>query len=58
MLVTIEQVVTQLQQELFTLRAQVAVESGLDETVRAINNLEAAQLRKNTPSAFDVKGLG
>ena len=49
---------TQLQQELFTLRAQVAAESGLADAVRAINNLATAQVRKHTPSLIDVKGLG
>ena len=47
---TMEQVVTQLQQELFTLRAHVAAESGLSEAVRAIDNLAIAQVRKDTPS--------
>ena len=36
---TIQQVATQLQQELFSLRAQVAAECGLADAVRAINNL-------------------
>ena len=58
MAMTVEQVVTQLQQELFTLRAQVAAESGLADEVRAINNLETVQVRKDTPSLIDVKGLG
>ena len=58
MSMTMEQVVAQLQQELFTLRAQVAAESGLAEAVRAINNLATAQVRKETPSLIDVKGLG
>ena len=40
MSMTMGQVVTQLQQELFTLRAQVAAESGL----RAINNLATARV--------------
>ena len=53
-----EQVVTQLQQELFTLRAQVAAESGLADAVRAINNLVAAQVWKDAPSLTVVKGLG
>ena len=53
-----EQVVTQLQQELFTLKAQVAAESGLACAVRAINNLATAQVRKDTPTLIDVKGLG
>ena len=53
-----EQVVTRLQQELFTLRAQVAAESGLADAVRAINNLATAQVRKDTPRLIDVKGLG
>ena len=55
---TMEQVVTQLQQELFTLRALVAAESGLADAVQAINNLATAQVRKDTPSVIDVKGLG
>ena len=57
MSMTMEQVVTQLQQELFTLRAQVAAESGLADAVRAINNLPTAQVRKDTPSLIDWKGL-
>ena len=55
---TIEQVVPQLQEELLTLRAQVAAESGLADAVRALNNLATAQVRKYTPSLIDVKGLG
>ena len=55
---TMEQVVTQLQQELFILRASVAAESGLADAVRAFNNLATAQIRKDTPSIIDVKGLG
>ena len=55
---TMEQVVTQSQQELFTLRAQVAAESGLADAVRAINNLATAQVRKDTPSLINVKDLG
>ena len=58
MSMTMEQVVTQLQQELFTLRAEVAAESGLADAVRAINSLATAQVRKDTPSLIDVKGLG
>ena len=58
MSMTMEHVVTQLQQELFTLRAQVAAESGLADAVRAINNLATAQVREDTPSLIDVKGLG
>ena len=52
---TMEQDVTQLRQELFTVRAQVAAESGLADAVRAINNLATAQVRKDTPSLIDVK---
>ena len=55
---TMEQVVTQRQQELCTLRGQVAAVSGLADAVRAINNLATAQVRKDTPSLIDVKGLG
>ena len=57
MSMTMEQVVTHLQQELFTLRAQVASESGLADAVRTINNLATAQFRKDTPSLIDMKGL-
>ena len=52
---TMEQVVAQLQQELFTLRAQVGAESR--HAARAINNLATAQVRKGTPSLIEVKGL-
>ena len=38
--------------------AQVAAESGFAGAVRAINNLATAQVRKDTPSFIDVKGLG
>ena len=55
---TMEQVVSQLQQELFNLRAQVAAQSGLAEAVQAINKLATAQVRKDTPSLIDVNGLG
>ena len=47
-----------MQQELFTLSAHFAAESGLAEAVRAINNLSTAQVRKDTPSLIDVKGHG
>ena len=51
MSMTMDQVVTQLQQEFFTLKAQVAA-------VRAVNNLATAQVRKDTPSLINVTGLG
>ena len=54
MSMTMEQVVTQLQQEVLNLRAQVAADSGLADVVRAIKT----QVRKETPSLLDVKGLG
>ena len=55
---TMEQVVTQLQQEVFMLKAQIADQSGLVDAVRAINNLPTAQGKKDTPSFIDVKGVG
>ena len=58
MSMTMDQVVTQLQQELCTLTAQVAAESGLADAVRAINNLATAQVRKDTPGLINVTGLG
>ena len=36
----------------------VTGQSGLSEAVRAINNLATGQVRKETPSLIDVKGLG
>ena len=45
---TMETVVTQLQQELFTLRVQV----------RVTNNLATSLVRIDTPTLIDVKGLG
>ena len=53
-----EHVVTQLQQNIFTLTAQVADQSGLADAGRAINNLATAQGTKDTPSLIDVKGMG
>ena len=58
MTTTMEQVVTQLQQELLTLRAQVASRIQMSEAVRAIDNLATAQVRKDTPSLIDVNGFG
>ena len=58
MSMTMEQVVAQLQQEVFNFRAQAAAESGLADAVRAINNLATVQVRKDTPNLIDVKGLG
>ena len=49
---------TQLQQELFTLRALVAAESGPADAVRAISSLATAKFRNDTSSLTDVKGLG
>ena len=54
---TMEQVVAQQQQEIFTLKAQVADQPGLADAVRAINNLATAQARIDTASLIDVKGL-
>ena len=58
MSMTMEQVVAQLQQEVLNLRAQATAQSGLADAVRAINSLATAQVRKETPSLIDVKGLG
>ena len=54
---TMKQVVTQLQQEVFTLKADAADQSGLADAVCAINNLATAQGKKDTPSLIDVKRL-
>ena len=52
---TMEQVVTQLQKRVITLRAQVAPESGFADAVRTISNLATAQVWKDTPSLIDVE---
>ena len=49
---TLAQIVTQLQHEVFTLVAQVAEQSGLVDAVRAINNLATAQGKKDTPASL------
>ena len=56
--ITIVQVVTQLQQDVITLNTQVADQTRLAETVRATNKLATAHFRKDTPSLIDVKGFG
>ena len=43
MTMTVKQVVSQLEQEVFTLKDQVADHSGLLDAIRAINNLATAQ---------------
>ena len=58
MTTTMEQIVTQLQQKVFALKAQVADQSGLADAVRAVNNLATAQGEKDTPSLIDLKGVG
>ena len=55
---TIEQAVTQLQQEVITLKAQIADGSGMAETVSATNNLTTARVRKDATSLIDVNGFG
>ena len=45
---------TQLQQELFTLKAEVIAESGLADALRAANNLVNAQAQRDTPNLIDV----
>ena len=57
MSMTMEQVVSQHQQERITLKAHVADQTGLADAVRAINSLATAQVRKDAPSVIDVKGL-
>ena len=58
MLLTTEQVVSELQQEVTTFKAQVADQIGLVEAVRDVNNLATASARKDTSSLIVVKGLG
>ena len=55
---TVKQVVTQLQQELFSLRARVASQVKAAEAVQALNNLATAEVRKDTTRLIDEKSLG
>ena len=57
MTTTMEQVVSQLQQEFFTLEAQVAARVQIAAAVQA-RLLTTAQVRKDTQSLIDLKGLG
>ena len=50
--------VSQLQREVLNLRAQVTSQSRLADAVRTVNNLATAQVRTETPTLIDVKGLG
>ena len=54
---TMEQVVTQLQQEVFTLKTQVADRSGRADAARVFNNIATAQSKKYTASPIEVKSL-
>ena len=58
MSMTMEQVVTQLQQDFLHFVFKWRQNLDLPMAVRAINNLATAQVRKDTPSLIDVKGLG
>ena len=58
MTTAMEQVVTQLHQELLTIGAQIASRIQMSEAARAIDNRATAQVRKDTPSFIDVNGLG
>ena len=55
---TMAQAAAQLQQDVFTLKAQVAAESELADAVRSIRNLANAQSQKDTANLIDVKCLG
>ena len=58
MSMTMEQVVIQLHQELFTLSDQVAAESGFAVAVLEIKNLASAQVRKDTLKSHQCERLG
>ena len=47
-----------MEQELLTISAWIASRIQMSDAVRALNNLATAQVRKDTPSLIDVKGLG
>ena len=51
---TMEQAVSQIQQELLTSRAQLASRVQMSESVHASDNLTAAQTHEDTPNSIDV----
>ena len=57
MTTTMEQMVIQLQQELFTLKAQVAAQVQIASAVQA-RLLTTVEVLKDAPSLIDVNGLG
>ena len=57
MTTTMEQMVIQLQQELFTLKAQVAARVQIASAVQA-RSLTAAHVRKCAPSLTDTNDMG
>ena len=56
MSLTTEEGVTTHQQEVITLKAQVADQTGVAEAVRAINNLAIPQVLTDAPSMIDGEG--
>ena len=58
MTITMEQKVIQLQQELFTLRAQVAARVQIAAAVQVIHNLTTAEARKDAPSLIKTHETG
>ena len=55
MTTTMEQMVSQLQQELFTLKAHVAARVQVAAAVQVVNNLTRAQVRRDAPSLICVR---
>ena len=57
MTTTMEQVVIRLQQELFTLKAQIAARVQIAAAVQVVNNLTTAQVRRDAPSLLNTEDL-
>ena len=55
---TMEQVVSQMQQELLTIRAQIAPRVQMSEAVHAADILTAAQAHEDAPNLIDVNSQG
>ena len=58
MTTTMEYMVIQLQQELFTIKAQVAARVQIAAALQVVNNLTTAQFRRDAPSLINTKDLG
>ena len=58
MTTTLEEAVSQIQQELITIRAQIASRVQVPEAAREIDNVTAAQAHQDALNSIDVNSQG